>query len=292
MSCRKISPLLESFVDGELSPERVLEIEQHLIECAECCERLRFSEAVRASTYRAVRTNADARPTPAFEARVRATLSAERAREELVEEGERERRAPASGGSRLSWRSIAPMAAAAGLVLALGASYGSNDETREQKRAAQAVASAPSDPTATVEALIETLVREHASPAPPAVTDPGPRLIHTLEPEVGVPIRIPKLQQFGARWEGGTVVPVSNQRAASFRYRLGGHRVTVYVYNAERVPIRARLEPRVVRNMPVFVGTHRGYSIAAVERRGVGHAVATDLDDDESAELAVAAVVQ
>ena len=50
-------------------------------------------------------------------------------------------------------------------------------------------------------------------------------------------------------------------------------------------PLRATLEPRVVRNLPVYVGSRRGYSIAALEKRGVGYAVATDLNDRESAEL-------
>jgi hypothetical protein len=40
-----------------------------------------------------------------------------------------------------------------------------------------------------------------------------------------------------------------------------------------------------VHNQPVSVGERRGYSIAAREQRGVGYAIATDLDDDASAEL-------
>ena len=51
------------------------------------------------------------------------------------------------------------------------------------------------------------------------------------------------------------------------------------------ITFRATLEPRVVRNQPVYVGSRRGYSIAAREQRGLGYAVATDLDDRESAEL-------
>jgi anti-sigma factor RsiW len=115
------------------------------------------------------------------------------------------------------------------------------------------------------------------------VTEPS--LIERFEPRVGVPVRLPSLQAYGARWEGGSVVPVRNRHAASFRYRLDGHRVTLYVYDASHLPLRVRLEPRVVHNAPVFVGTRRGYSIAAVERRGVGYAVATDLEQKESAEL-------
>jgi len=43
-----------------------------------------------------------------------------------------------------------------------------------------------------------------------------------------------------------------------------------------------------VRNESVYVGNRRGVSIAATEHRGVGYAVATDLNDDESAELVAA----
>jgi hypothetical protein len=39
------------------------------------------------------------------------------------------------------------------------------------------------------------------------------------------------------------------------------------------------------REEPVYQGNWRGYSIAAQLRRGVGYAVATDLDESHSAEL-------
>ena len=80
---------------------------------------------------------------------------------------------------------------------------------------------------------------------------------------------------------------MKNQPAASLFYHIDGHRFTVYVFDAERVPLQKTnvLKPRVVRDRPVFVGTRRGYSIAAVENRGVGYALATDLDTQESAEL-------
>jgi hypothetical protein len=93
------------------------------------------------------------------------------------------------------------------------------------------------------------------------------------------------LRQYGALWEGGSVVPVRETNAALLRYKLDGHRITVYVYDSGRMPLRARLEPRVVRNEPVYVGTRSGYSIAAREQRGIGYAVATDLGLNESAEL-------
>src|SRR6185503_10807302 len=129
--------------------------------------------------------------------------------------------------------------------------------------------------------LVDELVSYHAKAPAPEVTQPT--MVPGLEPQVGVPVRLPSL--LGARWEGASVVPMHDQRAASLRYNLGNHRVTVYVYDSNRFRLRAMLEPRVVRNQPVYVGTRRGYSIAAREQRGLGYAVATDLDDRESAEL-------
>jgi len=110
-------------------------------------------------------------------------------------------------------------------------------------------------------------------------------MVPKLEPEVGVPLHLPSLKQYGAHWQGGSVIPVHNNRAAIFRYDVSNHPVTVYVYDTRQVRLRGVLEPTVVHDKPVHVGVRHGYSIAAREQRGVGYAVATDLDDGESAEL-------
>ena len=73
--------------------------------------------------------------------------------------------------------------------------------------------------------------------------------------------------------------------AASLKFLVDGHRVTVYVYNSERVALGSPLQRRVVRNEPVYTGWKRGYSIATADHHGVGYAVATDLGEDEGAEI-------
>jgi anti-sigma factor RsiW len=274
-ACRSISPLLGVFSDGELPAERVIDIEQHLFECTDCAERVRFELAVRSSVKRAV--NQQAAPSAAFRARLGAALAAERQRSEPVSEAPRH-------GPMLSWRAIGPLAAAAALSVLWAKSTTSAPTGYEPVTRSNLTLST----AASVDDLIEEFVRHHAMPPAPAFTEPS--LVRQLEPEVGVPIRLPSLHQYGARWEGGSVVPVSNQRAASLRYELDGHRVTLYVYDSQRFPLRVTLEPRVVRDQPVYVGTRRGYTVAAVENRGIGYAIATDLSDRESAELAVATV--
>ena len=271
-TCRHFVPLLEPFRDGELSPAEVVDVETHLVECGRCSERLRLAQAMRVSLKEVVR--AGAQVTDSFEERIRLALSAEREREE--------RRDPAHDTQvrMLSWHSIMPIAAAAAVVLAYAASANNHSTTDvASSRASMYQSSSP----ASVEKLLEDLVsnHEHSSPQYTEQT-----VLPQLESEVGVPVKLPNFKPFGASWEGLSVVPVSNQRAASLRYRIAGHRLTVYVYDAARVPVRSMLQQRVVRDEPVYVGSRHGVSIAATERRnGVGYAVATDLNKDESAEL-------
>ena len=267
--CRHFVALLEPFRDGELGPSQVMEVEEHLSECERCTERVRLDEAMRTSLKEMVR--ADAPVSSAFEDRIRLALTAEREREERMD--------PAHDAQirMLSWRSIVPIAAAAAVVMVWAAS--ANNRTTD-KAARADIVSTP----ASVEKLLEDLVSNHQHSSGPQFTEPN--LLSQLEPEVGVPVKLLNFNQYGAKYEGVSVVPVSNQRAASLRYRIAGHKLTVYIYDASRMPVRSTLQQRVVRDEQVYVGSRHGVSIAATERNnGVGYAIATDLNKDESAEL-------
>ena len=277
MPCRQVLPLLDAFVDGELPPDKTLDVEQHLTDCTLCVERLRLAEAVRRSLRRVVR--AAAPPSDEFRSRVAAALAVD-------SERERERHSrtgPVAPLHRpMRWTTILPLSAAAAVTLGAAAWMKNFDDPTAQR----ADGARPPNASPVVAAgfdLLDELVDYHARPPAPQITEPS--LVERLEPEVGVPVRLPELNQYGMRWEGVSVILVQKQPAGFFRYRLSNHPVTIYVYNASRVPLRAALEARVVHNVPVYVGERRGYSIAAVERRGVGYAVATDLERDESAEL-------
>jgi hypothetical protein len=145
----------------------------------------------------------------------------------------------------------------------------------------------PSEQLATMapEDILDRIIDYHTAPPKPQVTEP--KLLPELERHVGVRVPLPSLVQYGAEWQGGSVVRVRRDQPAAFlRYRTRDHHsVTVYVYNASRIPLHAGLTPRMFREEPVYQGSWRGYSIAAQLRRGVGYAVATDLDESRSAEL-------
>jgi len=273
--CRLVVTRLDAYADGELAPDQVLEIEAHLADCHGCSARLQLEHATRKSLRRTV--YASAVPTDAFRERLSLQLRAAEAAEEqasLVNDGRR--------GGMLSWSSILPLAAAAAIALFWSKNandHNSNVSAASKKDATASVAGEPIN----VEQLLDDIIERHIDRSTPAVTEAT--LLDGMEPEVGVPVHAPSLAQYGARWEGGSVVPIRNQRAASLRYRLDGHRMTLYVFNSERFPLNTRLKKRVVRDEPVYVGWKRGYSIAAKERRGVGYAITTDLGEDEGAEI-------
>ncbi len=270
--CRLVVNRLDAYADGELAPDQVLEIEGHLIDCHGCSVRLQLEHAMRKSLRRTV--YAAATPTDAFRERLSLQLRAAEAAEEqaLTNDGRR--------GGMLSWGSILPLAAAA--AIALFWSKNANDHRPAAPPNKDATASVTGEPI-NVEQLLDDIIERHIDRSTPTVTEPT--LLDRMEPEVGVPVHAPSLAHYGARWEGGSVVPIRNQRAASLRYRLDGHRMTLYVFNSERFPLNTRLKKRVVRDEAVYVGWKRGYAIAAKERRGVGYAITTDLGEDEGAEI-------
>src|SRR5690554_434736 len=285
--CHEIRPYLEAFVDDERSTDNALRVEEHLGSCSTCGEEVRLTRALKRSLRDTILE--EDRPTLAFRTRLAEVLAEEVAREE--------QRAPVA----IPWRKrVTPVAFAAAAVAVLSLSNGewsklSGWSTSLSLLSGEAASrshddeSAPTHQGASVVAnpqkIIDQLVQYHQAATEPEVTDRSALL--RFEPQVGVPMRIPELQQYGARSLGASVVPVERHRAASLRYNLGEHRVTVYLFNPQVVPVRSlqELQLRVIGDRAVFVGMRNGYSIAAIEQRGVGYMIATDLDDRESAEL-------
>lgn len=269
-SCRRVVTLLDAYADGELEPPDVLDIEGHLADCQPCSSRLQLEHAMRKSLRRQV--YAEAEPSEAFRERILTSFQAEAEREAV---GMLETRR----GAMLSWGSILPLAAAAAVALLWSGSTGRPPSAGHSASSATKVASIDS-----MDQLLNELIDRHIDRSSPEVTEPA--MLDRMEPEVGVPVHFPSLTQYGARWQGGRLVALPNhQRAASLKFLVDGHRVTVYVYNPEHLRLGSPLTRRVVNNEPVYTGWKRGYSIATTDRHGVGYAVATDLGEDEGAEI-------
>jgi len=271
--CALFSTQISSYVDGELDPGHNVDVEAHAIRCTTCTERIRFLQTMRSSIKRA----SNVRAPDAFRARLAATMMEEKVR---VREADRE----AFGGAKLvGWKYAAALAAAATVVLSVAAV-----KNRENTAALGVAPASVADSSIGFDSLLDELVALHANPLPPETTNPEE--LTRFDPLVGVPVRRPAFQPLGV-FNGARVHAMRERRAALLQYTMeGNHRMTVYVFDPRAVVMQAtRLQPRVVRERPVYVGKLRGYSVAAAEKGGVGYALATDLGDDRSAQLVLTA---
>lgn len=260
MSCMLHRPYLQAYVDQELSPERAIDVESHLRECEECAAEVELTRSVCRATRQTVTSVS---MCPGFQSRLGACLAEERKRQE------------AKASSQLSWKVIAPLSAAAAVTLFVGVQYRRASEEAPVVRASS-------------NNLVDVLVDYHNNSDEPDAVDPS--TVAEMEPQLGFPIHAPDLNRFGARFVGADLVPIDHTTMAKLRYTIAGRRVTLYMYDAEKLPMRAQwaLSPGVVGQRAVFTGNRRGYSIATSEQQGVGYAVTGDLSREESAELVAA----
>jgi hypothetical protein len=291
-SCSRRRSPWETFLDGELPAPQMLELQAHLDGCLECSGEVAFSQAVRASTREVVLREESAQLAEAGEQLDERGVSAAfstRLSSALAREAELERREHSAQRTRRTLREWAPRAGALAVSAAAAVVLWqrSNDNVEPTTDVGGKVASRGQSGSSTEpEEMLDRLLDLHLAPPEPQVT--RPELVQQLEPFVGV--RMPtrtNLAQYGALWQGGSVVKVRDDRQlAYFRYRTtDDHKVTVYVYNPARIPLHHSLEQRMVREQPVYEGYRRGYMIVAQTRRGVGYAVTTDLDEPSSVEL-------
>jgi hypothetical protein len=318
-ACR-LSRWTETYLDGELTPEHTLDFEEHLSGCSCCQSKLKFEQALRFSMQRAVRVACH--PTVGFEARLRERMAQERAAQErmLPQRVAFDRKIPVAAREQmhprpLTWRSITPLSAAAAAALVFAAL---RNEPAEPTTLGYSPASAGGDRAPardtmqTVRDFLDQLAAdtEHQAELQQASVNQlgqdqlgqdqlgpnsgialmGSHAPPTINVGRGRPWALPKLEELGGIWEGLHYRNVARAgRVPSVHYRIGSHRVLLWAYDSERVPLRVLLEPNVARNHPVFVGTHHGLAVAAVERAGQGFVATTDLSPSEAAELIVSA---
>lgn len=278
--------------DGELDPAKALAVESHLKACDGCRAQLEMIRAMRASlrtscTRRAPGASHE-RARKAVELALRDPVESRVARAIVVESPRRENRA---------WI-VGAVAFAACFVVVVVMLQRDRHGTISESELADATPANDSVPS--FDSLLDQLVALHANPLPPE--EKNPEELARLEPFVGVPVKRSALsllenkdQAAGASFDGARIHAVrGSQNAAALQYKLKGHRLTVYVFNSNTIPVaRTKLHPRLLQlgshqanaHTPVYVGTMRGYSVVATERAGVGYALASDLDEDKNVQM-------
>ncbi|NUO50337.1 MAG: hypothetical protein HOV80_15895 [Polyangiaceae bacterium] len=301
------------YADGETDQANILRIETHLLGCQKCRDELDLVRAMRASVRRSVMQHAPG----GLEAKLRATLdnvAAEHASEtpiaigvssegrwvsrRVVTEGRSVEARPAERTEQRSRQWVAAaMAMAACFVLVVVVMQVERQENPVLKMATlatslplQSSADAVNDEKPSFDAVLDKLVALHANPLPPV--ERNPEHLARLEPYVGVPVKRPALTMLrdferGAKFDGARLHPLRDSRScAALQYNMQGHRVTVYMFDPRVMSMgRTRLTQKIIRENPVYFGKLRGFSVAAAEKKGVGYALASDLDEDKSLQM-------
>lgn len=283
--CKQFTHLLGAYIDGEIEPSRVLEVDDHIGTCETCRERVALDRAIRGS----LRQTSTRTAPEGLRTRIAAAMMAEHARgerrdEEAAHRGSFWGRGAAAGAANARGsvlRMGIPLASAAALALVWGvAAHGPMGRGSREKALRAGLAD---------DDLIHDLVAEHSHPLPPERTDPTE--VQALEQYVGVPLRTAGFQKrAGARFVGGRVLPVHHERAAMLQFEIVNgsdvRRASLFTYDPRKIRVNEEeLVPRAMGTAEVRVAQANGYSVALTQRAGVGYMVVSDLDTERTAQL-------
>jgi anti-sigma factor RsiW len=130
----------------------------------------------------------------------------------------------------------------------------------------------------------------HTKPLPVEVSGGSEQVKQWFNGKVQFPVRVPHLcKQAACELRGGRLASIGDKQAAYFVYEINGDKVSVFVFDANDLPIETRRKA-IVRDREVYFDQEHGYNVALFRDRGVGYAIASDLDQDQMMKLVSSAV--
>jgi anti-sigma factor RsiW len=281
---------LDCYLDGELEPSPVIEVEAHVHACSICREELVVVRQVK----RAVRSLAE--PTPELPAGLR---------ERVVASLDAESR---SGGIRgAAFTSGLVLAAAA--LLAVVATTGSPAPgpgvadlglgwpgSSAQGTAPETAQVRPGSAPNAASSLLREVVARHTDQLPPDIAADRPEAVtNFLRGKIGFRVRAVEFDDASVRLLGARVSNVGEVPAARIDYGVGESRMTVVVFQPSAQLARllrddAELERtgghrvRAGSNLVTYHNVH-GYTVPVLERQGLAYAFTGDLDQGRMLEL-------
>jgi anti-sigma factor RsiW len=105
--------------------------------------------------------------------------------------------------------------------------------------------------------------------------------------KVDFPVRPPRLPHAALR--GGRLSDIGERQAAYLVYDVGGNKVSVFIFDPGNESLESQRKA-IIDNHEVYFDQERGYNVAMYRDRGVGYAIASDLDSGQMYKLVSAAV--
>lgn len=210
MKCELIDRRVGAYVDGELDPASMLDVERHVEACGRCQERVGFERRFRSLVSDSL---SGVEVPDALRLRLSRDLDALDVRDETVV---------------LRRRALQVFVAAAALTMIVGVGHSSRS-TPEPLVASQMVPSVPR-----VTPVFDEVVRLHSSALPADVRVQAPSdVVHYFRDKVSFPVTPAVFDGAEARLTGARLHPVGARTAAALYYDVGGRRVTVVVMEGQ-----------------------------------------------------------
>ena len=134
------------------------------------------------------------------------------------------------------------------------------------------------------------IVAKHAKMTPIEVSGGNEQVRKWYADKVDFPVRVPQLcRQQQCSLRGARLSSIADKPAAYLVYDVNGDKVSVFIFDANDVPIETRRR-QVIGNREVYFDQEHGYNVALFRDRGVGYAIASDLDQDQMMKLVSSAV--
>jgi anti-sigma factor RsiW len=274
MDCKRVRAHLDAYVDGELEPTPVIELEQHLDGCADCRNEL--------ALVRLAQQGLRALPTPPVSLELRSKIVGALDAAEGGSSVQRPLRASLAGG----------LAAAAAVVLGLGALFG---QGRPQQAPAASLA-ADSNPLG----VLGDVVAHHTDQLPADIAADRPEQVTSwCRGKVGFRVRSVEFAEPKVRFLGARVSQVRDQRAVKLSYSVGDSRLTSMVFQSppslsqmlrdDHVSQRWGAHRERIGSRVVTYHNVQGYTVPILEHDGITYAFTGDLDQRKLLQLVASA---
>lgn len=197
MNCKDAKKYLDAYVDGELEPGLMLDIERHLETCESCQALTLVKRRLKSGIAELGRVKAP-----------------DHLRERIVALSHRDGRR-----RRVAMAAALPLAAAASLLFVLGTPFGNASDEQPLSK------------------VVDDVVSRHAHELPMEVEGDPSNAASWFRGKVNFPVHAPKLNLQEASFQGARLSNVREHQAAHMAYTVDGHRVTLMIFNRENTSL-------------------------------------------------------
>jgi anti-sigma factor RsiW len=280
MMCAEVDMLVHPYLDGELVAEERVLIEAHVAGCPRCRELVGHESTFKANLRARLRPRGSRSAPPAPEGLRRRVL-------EALDRADQSGAGPASRLVRIATPALGALATAAAIAIFFGGAGGLGGHLTGTGRQAS---------TATDSGIVDEAIAGHMKNLPVEVGGTDDEIRSWMMGKVAFPVRPPDLRavQLGSlhappRLIGARLSHLASRDAGQIVYRVGPSQVTVFVFDASgwEVSTKAR---RTIDGREVYIAERAGYSVVMYRDRGVGYALASDLDEDSLLALVAASL--